>query len=77
MAALFIAKHRLGVTDYISCRSGIDYKITPERDGFGVVSKGANLTFWTAQRRDAIRLIETTDLASLANREGKCSQSTA
>lgn len=68
MAALFIAKHKHGITEYISCRSGIDYTITPERGGYGVVSKGANLTFWTTGRDNALRLIETTDLASLANR---------
>lgn len=64
---LYWAMIRHGIVEYHSYRTGYEYKIFPDHDGFTVESVGANLTVWTAKREDAIRLIETTDLASLAN----------
>jgi hypothetical protein len=67
MVALFCATHSKGVTHYVSCRTGIEYIISPEENGVSVESTGANLKIITAKRKDALRLIETADLARLAN----------
>jgi hypothetical protein len=74
---LYWATIRHGIVEYHSHRTGYEYKILPDHGGFTVESVGANLTVWTAKREDAIRLIEMTDLASLANDgSGECIQLT-